>query len=54
MIENKKIAAVCIARIQDDASNEYITALNKLVSREGYGIFVYNPIFDSYNNKKQP
>lgn len=42
MIENKKIAAVCIARIQDDASNEYITALNKLVSREGYGIFVYN------------
>ena len=35
MIGNKKIIAVCAARIQDDATNNYITALNDVVSRAG-------------------
>ncbi len=42
MIGNKKILAVCVARIQDDATNDYITALNNVVSNAGYGVFVYN------------
>ena len=42
MLFNKKIIALCLARIQDDASNEYITALNKVVAPAGYSIFVYN------------
>ncbi|MBP3611004.1 MAG: GGDEF domain-containing protein [Lachnospiraceae bacterium] len=42
MIYGKKIAAVCIARIQDGATNEYITALNRAVQKIGYGLFVYN------------
>lgn len=42
MIGNKKIIAVCAARIQDDATNDYITALNDAVSDAGYGVLVYN------------
>ena len=42
MLYNKKIIALCVARIQDDESNEYITALNRVVSPAGYSIFVYN------------
>jgi len=42
MLYNRKIIALCVARIQDDASNEYITALNRAVTPAGYSIFVYN------------
>lgn len=42
MIDNRKIVALCIARIQDDASNEYVTALKNVLTKNGYGIFVYN------------
>lgn len=42
MIGNKKIIAVCAAKIQDDATNNYIVALNDVVSNAGYGVIVYN------------
>lgn len=42
MIGNKKIIALCISRIQDEESHEYVTALNKAVTPYGYNIFVYN------------
>lgn len=42
MIGKKKIIAVCVARIQDDITNNYITALNDVVSKVGYGVLVYN------------
>lgn len=42
MIGNKRIIAICAAKIQDDAINDYITALNDVVSGAGYGIIVYN------------
>jgi len=42
MLYNRKIIALCVARIQDDATNEYITALNRAVTPAGYSIFVYN------------
>ena len=42
MFHNRKIIALCLARIQDDESNGYITALNKVVVPAGYSIFVYN------------
>ena len=51
MIEKKKIIAVCVAKIQDDATNDYITALNDAVFGAGYGILVYNTstILDTAN-----
>lgn len=42
MIGNKKIIALCISRIQDSATNDYITALYNAVSDKDYRIFVYN------------
>ena len=39
MLYNKKIIALCLARIQDDASNEYVTALNKVVAPAGWDYF---------------
>lgn len=57
MLYNKKIIALCMARIQDDASNEYITALNRVVTPAGYSIFVYNTCsavsVDSYDGSTQ-
>ena len=51
MIGKKKIIAVCVARIQDDATNDYITALRDAVAGAGYGIIVYNTstILDAAN-----
>ena len=46
-----------MARIQDDASNEYITSLNRAVTPAGYSIFVYNTCSavsaDSYEGSTQ-
>ncbi len=42
MIGNKKVIAVCVARIQDDATNDYITALNDATFNAEYGVLVYN------------
>lgn len=42
MIAKKKIIAVCVAKIQDDATNDFITALNDVVFGAGYGVIVYN------------
>lgn len=42
MIGNKKIIAVCVARIQDETNNDYIAALNAAVTPAGYNVFVYN------------
>jgi len=52
MIGKKKIIAVCVAKVQDDLTNEYITALNDVVSKAGYAVLVYNTgtILDSDNS----
>ena len=42
MIGNYKIIALCLSRIQDSATNEYVTALYEAVKNQGYRIFVYN------------
>jgi len=42
MMHGRKIIGLCVARIQDDATNEFITMLNQVLSPEGYSIFVYN------------
>ena len=42
MIGGRKVIAVCIARIQDEATNGYITALHKALPPEKYTVFVYN------------
>jgi beta-glucanase (GH16 family) len=38
MIGNKKIIVLCVARIQDDATNAYITALHNAIAGNGYNI----------------
>ena len=57
MLYDKKIIALCLARIQDEASNEYITALNRVITPAGYSIFVYNTCSavtaDSYESSTQ-
>ena len=57
MIRNKKVIGLCVARIQDEATNSYITELNQSVSKEGYAIFVYNTCSavsaDSYEGSTQ-
>lgn len=42
MIGSRKIIALCISRIQDSATNDYVTALYNAVSDKEYRIFVYN------------
>ncbi len=42
MIGNKKIIALCLSRIQDEECHEYVTALNKAVTPQGFNVFVYN------------
>jgi len=41
MIEGKKIIAVCIARMQDDTSRNYVEEFNKAVAPLGYRLLVY-------------
>lgn len=57
MLRNKKIIGLCATRIQDEATHEYITELNRIVSKEGYSIFVYNTCSavsaDSYEGSTQ-
>lgn len=42
MIGSRKIIALCISRIQDSATNDYVTALYNAISDKEYRIFVYN------------
>lgn len=42
MIGNNKIIALCISRVQDSATNDYITGLYHAVKDKGYRIFVFN------------
>lgn len=42
MIGKRKVIAVCVAKIEDNAVNDYISALNEVVSGAGYGVLVYN------------
>ncbi len=57
MLRNKKVIGLCVARIQDAATHEYITELNRIVSKEGYSVFVYNTCSavsaDSYEGSTQ-
>lgn len=42
MVDNFKIVALCLSRIQDDASQEVVTALHNAFQRTEYRLFVYN------------
>ena len=42
MIGDKKIIAVCVAKIHNNACNDFITALNEVVTPAGFHIVVYN------------
>lgn len=57
MLRNKKIVALCTSRIQDESTNEYVTALHKALSNVGYSLFVYNTsttiVGDEFENDPQ-
>lgn len=42
MIDNKKIIAVCVARLQDETNSDYIFALNRAAALAGYHVLVYH------------
>lgn len=44
MIVGKKIVALCMARIQDEAGHDYLTSLRDKLAPIGYNVFVYNTI----------
>lgn len=41
MLNGKKIIALCLARIQDDVSQEFVTALSDVLKETQYSLFVY-------------
>ena len=57
MLLDRKIIGLCVTRIQDEATHGYITELNRIVSKAGYSIFVYNTCSavsaDSYEGSTQ-
>ena len=56
MIGRRKIIAICASKIQDDAINDYITALNDVVFSAGYNVIVYNKssIMDAEYSNSDP
>lgn len=48
MVNGKKIIAVCVAKIGDGGSYEYIEQLYSCFSKVGYGMIVYNTYSDFY------
>ena len=41
MIHGKKIVALCLSRINDAISHELVTTMNRLLTQNGYNLFVY-------------
>lgn len=50
MIGDYKIIALCMARVHDDESYQFIEALNKQAVKQGYRLFVYGVCSDLYWN----
>lgn len=50
MINGRKIIALCISRIHDDTSYEYVTALNDCLTKIGCNLFVYATSSDLFWN----
>jgi diguanylate cyclase (GGDEF)-like protein len=50
MIGQYKIAALCIAKIQEDSSRKLIAALNQEMDKIGYRLFIYSIDSDLYWN----
>ena len=48
MIDNYKIAALCVSRIFDDSTHEIVSELNKNIIDKGYRLFVYHTCSDLY------
>lgn len=50
MLNGKKIVTLCISKINDETSFEYIVSLNKELAKLGYNLFVYATCADLFWN----
>lgn len=57
MVGTRKIIAACISRIQDEASQNFVTAMHNAILGDEYGLFVYNtctpPAEDNFRQDPQ-
>ena len=53
MIGNYKIVALCISRIQENFSHEFVLTFSEVLKKAGYRLFVYNACSDLENNESQ-
>jgi len=50
MIKNKKVIGVCLTKIHEISSSEYINHLQRCAKKQGYKLLVFNSFVDFYNN----
>lgn len=50
MIKNKKVIGVCLTKIHEISSSEYIHHLQRCAKEQGYKLLVFNSFVDFYNN----
>jgi len=53
MIGNYKIVALCISRIQENFSHDFVITFSEVLKRAGYRLFVYNACSDLENNESK-
>ena len=53
MIGEYKIIALCISRIQEAFSHEFIVTFGEVLKRAGYRLFVYNACSDLENDESK-
>ena len=53
MIGKYKIIALCISRIQETFSHDFILIFSEVVKRAGYRLFVYNACSDLENDESK-
>ena len=53
MIGEYKIVALCMSRIQESFSHDFILEFSKVLRRAGYRLFVYNACSDLYNDESK-
>lgn len=48
MLGKRKIIALCISKVHDTTSYEFVVALNEKLRQRGDSLFVYNTCSDLY------
>ena len=53
MIGDYKIVALCISRIQENFSHDFVMTFSDVLKHAGYRLFVYNACSDLENNESK-